>query len=259
MSEETNKEPTTEPVVSDAVTDTTTTSKVDSTTTDTSDKEVTTKQGSSSVVHEYESYGDPAADAVVLLFKEANVSPEDSQKLLGDCMDTGDFSKINKEELGKKLGSAAKADLAIMGLQQYHANAMAGIKLISDAVHNAVGGKDNFTKVQEWARDKASKDQDFAKDMVQYNQMFDLNVKSASAAAKSLMEMYNQDKSNSSLVRSQIHGDKSVGAKDQEFITKSEYYKQLSVAYKDRNKIEIDRLNTLRTNSLQYERNYRNN
>ena len=253
MSEELNKEPAaTEPASTPS---TPTEPEVGNPAT--TDKVVPPTQGEPVVVHEYESYGDPAADAVVSLFKEANVSPEDSHKLLGDCMETGDFSKINKEELGKKLGSAAKADLAIVGLQKYYSNAMAEIKVISDAVHTAVGGKDNFTKVQEWAKKKAGADPAFAKEMGQYNQMFDLNAKSASAAAKSLMEMYNSDKSNSSLIRSQIHGDKSVGGSDQGMISRRDYVTQLAVATKAKDRMEIDRLNNLRANSLHQERNYR--
>jgi hypothetical protein len=254
MSEELNKEPTAGSV---PATDPIAATEPGVGKTDTTDKVVPPTQGEPVAAQEYESYGDPAADAVVSLFKEANVSPEDSQKILGDCMDTGDFSKINKAELSKKLGSAAKADLAIVGLKEYYSNAMAQIKVISDAVHTTVGGKDNFTKVQEWAKKKASADPAFAAEMGQYNQMFDLNAKSASAAAKSLMEMYNIDKANGSLIRSQIHGDKSVGGADQGTISRRDYITQLSVATKAKDRTEIDRLNNLRMNSLQQERNYR--
>jgi len=200
---------------------------------------------------EYPDYGDSNANAVVSMLVDAKVEPGEAYALFKEAMSTGDFSKVDMKTLTDKLGKA-KAELAVLGAKTYYETQTKVTKEICEAAYAATGGEANYTKVQQWARDKSSKDSEFAKVCQGFNQMFDLNATAASMAAKELLALYEKDKGNSSLNNKQISGTSAVttSASNGEYINRSDYVNQLKEAYNKNDTHEISRLRALRAASL---------
>lgn len=205
---------------------------------------------------DYPDYGDPAADAVVGLFKEAKITVAEANELLAEAIETGDFSKVDLAKLTEKLGKD-KAQLVMIGVQQYYNNVTAGVKEVTTAVYESVGGQANYEKVQAWAKAKASKDAAFKSQMEGLNAMFDLNKTAALMAAKELVTLYEADSGNSSLQKKQIRGDAAVSTANSptDYISRKDYNKQIKQAYDDNDGHKIASLRARRAASIQIEQN----
>lgn len=200
---------------------------------------------------EYPSYGDPRADAVVDILREAKFPVAEANALFKEAIETGDFSKVDVAKLTEKLGKA-KTDLVMLGVQAYYNDTAAKTKEIVNAAYDAVGGEANYKKVQAWARQKAEKDSAFKAEVENLNKMFDLNKTAATMAASKLAELYEQDSANSSLMRKQVHGDRAVstpGAQG-EYLGRADYLEQMKIAQAKNDTHEINRLRALRAASL---------
>lgn len=203
------------------------------------------------VATEYPDYGDENANAVVSLLKESNVTAHEAHELFQEAIATGDFTKIDIAKLTEKLG-AAKATLVLNGIKTYYNTVTASTKETVSAVYDAVGGEANYKKVQEWARAVSAKDPAFAAEVAGLNAMFDLNKTAAVMAAKHLISMYEKDSNNSSLTRTQVHGDSAVTTADSAapYISRQDYLTQMKEAQAKNDHVTISRLRAQRAASL---------
>lgn len=203
------------------------------------------------IPEEYPDYGDPTANAVVDILREAEVPVKEAHDLFVEAFETGDFTKVDLTKLVEKLGKA-KTDLVMLGVKTYYENSVSGVKDIVNAVYEEVGGKANFDKVAVWAKERAKTDAKFAKELEGFNQMFDLNRTAAVMAANALKGMYEADNQNGSLRRTQIHGDSAVttSTSQSEHFTKGEYLNKVKEAYNKGDMAEFNRLRALRKSQL---------
>lgn len=205
---------------------------------------------------EYVSYNDEAADSVVSVLKESGVTAKEADAFFREAATTGDFTKIDSKSLIEKVGKE-KANLIILGVKDYYTRLNAGLKESVDAVYEEVGGESNWTKVLNWAKEKAKADTAFAKRKESLNAMFDLNPVAARAAAKELKGLYESDAGNSSLVKTQVHGDSAATDANAKFepITRSDYLEKVKAAEDKRDYAEVSRL---RAQRLFSKKNYNN-
>lgn len=199
---------------------------------------------------DYPVYNDEAADAVTAMLKEAGVTLEEADALFAKAVESKDMKDIDVEALTKKVGKE-KAALIMIGVKDYYGRKFAGIQETVTAVHDVVGGKDNWTKVAEWARNKADKDPAFAKELDQYNVMFDTNKKAALAAVNELKVAYEKDPGNKSLNVKIVQGDGSASKLGGETLSRKDYLAKIKEAEDNRDFGEANRLRALRLASKQ--------
>jgi hypothetical protein len=201
-------------------------------------------------IEDYPEYDDANANAVVAVLKEAGVTAQESHEAFEEAVKTGDFSKAKMDTLVAKLG-AEKANLVMLGVKAYYDAQTGPVKESVQLVYAEVGGDQNWQKIATWARTKADADPAFAKDVEAYNQMLDLNKTAAAIAARELMAKYNADPRNSSLVKTQIMGDKAASTSGGlEYISRADYIEQLKEAELKRDTVAIQHLNARRKASL---------
>lgn len=196
---------------------------------------------------EYPDYGNDTANAVVATLKDAGVTVEESHNLFKEAIESGDFSKVDMSKLTEKLGKA-KADLVMLGVQNYYNEVTSTTKVTVEAVHKEVGGEANYAKIQAWAKSKYGKDADFTAKIDSFNAMFDLNTTAAVMAAKELRALYEKDGGNSSLTTKQVHGDMASTTANtrQEPLTREQYLEQVKAAHAKGDHAEVSRLQSQR-------------
>lgn len=185
----------------------------------------------SEVLTEYPTYGDEAADAVVAMLKEAEVSPVDADKWFREAVKTGDLTKIDMKAITEKLGKE-KANLVLIGVKDYYTRMNAAVQATVTAVHTEVGGEGNWTKIGEWASKKANTDKGFAEQLAEFNKMFDLSPTAAKSAARELKSLYEKDSGNKSLNTKIVEGDSTAsGGVGGEKLSRQEYLTKAKAAW----------------------------
>lgn len=208
-------------------------------------KEESKKEENSPPV-DYEDYGDDTANSVAAVLKEAGVTAQEADEIFRDAID-GDFSKVKLSELVQKVGKD-KANMIMLGVQDYYNRVNQSTKEIVSAVYNEIGGEENWIKVRTWAQEKSQKDSSFKSKVDGFNQMIDLNPVAAAMAAKELRSLYEQDQGNSSLVRKVVKGDSAVSTAQSSFeaLSRKDYVAQVKAAYAKGDTNEIARLRAQR-------------
>lgn len=200
---------------------------------------------------DYITYNDPVADSIVGTFKAAKIPAAQAAELMKDAVQSGDISKLNKEALVKALGADA-AELTIMRVEKFLSARTARVKEIVEITHSEAGSEDNWKKIITWANAKAEKSSEFHAELTEYAKMFDSGKTQAKLAASSLKKLYEADPNNSSLGVKMTQGDKTgTRTVDEMNMTRAQYVEKLKQAYKTGNDAEVQRLNNLRTATLQ--------
>lgn len=197
---------------------------------------------------QYATYEDENANAAMSLLKDSGVKASEAREFFKEALETRDISKINYADIEKRIGKE-KTSLLRLALTQYYNSALASVNEKVNAVFDTLGSKDNWVKVNKWAKAKADADPEFKKQVNEYNKMLDLNAKTAKAAAAELKELYEADPANGSLEIVMEQGDKGGSTEQTQHITRAEYVEQMKAAHAKGDAKEIERLRNLRTAS----------
>lgn len=130
------------------------------------------------------STGDEVGDSVLKMLQEAGTTPDKAKALLWDAVQAGDATKIDRDALVEAVGKD-RATLIMAGMENYTGKIAARTKEVTDIVHGAVDGADNWTAIREWAKKTLSEDE-----MVDYAEMIDKGGNRAKLAAKDLADQY---------------------------------------------------------------------
>lgn len=130
------------------------------------------------------STGDDVGDSVLDMLKEAGTTPDTAKALLWDAVKEGDVTKIDRDALVEAVGKA-RANLVMAGMENYVGKIAARTKEVTEAVHSAVDGADNWSAIRTWAQEALSADE-----MVDYAELIDKGGRRASLAAKDLADRY---------------------------------------------------------------------
>lgn len=141
----------------------------------------------------------PEFNAAIGLMKAAGMTPAEGAAIFDDAANTGDLSKVDRAALVEKVGED-QAALIMAGFTKFVDTTGAALLERVNAVHDSVGGSDNWSKITGWARTKAKGDEAFKAEIQELTEL--MNGKSISAAklaGKELLAKFNADKSNSTL------------------------------------------------------------
>lgn len=138
-------------------------------------------------------------NAAQSLMKAAGMTPAEVALVFDGAMNSGDLSKVDMDLLVEKVGED-KANLVIAGFTRYVETEGQAVLERTAAVHEVVGGSDNWAKMVKWARGKAKGDTAFAGKVSDINDMMNgTSAFQAELAAKEFMAMYNADSGNSTV------------------------------------------------------------
>lgn len=137
--------------------------------------------------------GHEVGDSVLSLLKDSGVGVDAAKALVFDAMQAGDPTKIDRDALVEKVGKA-QATLILAGVQNFVDTAIRQAQAAVTAVHEAVGGQENWTKVRDWARSALSET-----DLAEYRAMIDAGGKQAKFAASEMLAAYNAVKDHSTI------------------------------------------------------------
>lgn len=225
--------------------------KTDAVTEEGKTEETTKEETKEEVVEDYVTYGDPSADAIVDIFKEAKIPVNQAKEIFAAVAETGDLSKMDTKKLTELLGES-KAALVQIAAKDYFNKFTAQTQETVNSVYDSVGGKENYTKVQSWARQRAASDEAFANQMQELNALFDLNKSAALMAAKELVKMYESDPKNSSLEIKKVEGDAAASTQTPGTkMSRVEYFHAMEAAQKKGDTEEINRLIAIRKSNRQ--------
>lgn len=169
-------------------------------------------------------------NAAIKLMKDAGVKRGDASAIFGKAFETGNIADVNKAELAKKVG-AEKAALIMAAVVEYNSRVGSTRVATVKAVHETMGGQENWNKVRSWARAREAVDPAFANELNEYRSMIDIGGKSAQYAAQELRKLYEADPKNSSLSRAVVAGDGTVLRVENPITNRQEYVKLLKQAH----------------------------
>lgn len=173
--------------------------------------------------------GDEMADAAIDIMRKAGLKQSHAATIFGKAYASGNLADIDRAALTKAVG-AQNASLILGALTEYNgrvgAARMAGVK----AVHEVMGGEENWNKVRQWARNHESANPDFAPVLKEIRAMLNAGGLSSRAAAEELKKLYNADKNNSQLGNTLVQGDGGQPV-NQTPLSRGDYLKELKAAY----------------------------
>ena len=198
----------------------------------------------------YPTYNDPNADAIVGALKAAKVTPEAAAELFKEAVQSGDVTKVNREQLEKALGKDG-AELTLLRMEKMLTQKRAYVQEVVTSLHEVMGSKEHLDTVLTWAKARAAADPAFAAEYQEYVQMFDASKVKAKLAAEALKQAYQADPNNSSLGVKMVNGDKAVNViPDTAELNRTEYLAALKRAHAEGNVKEVDRLNNIRLRTM---------
>lgn len=193
---------------------------------------------------EFTKYGDPEADAIVDFVQEAGMTPADAKEVFGKSVESGKLEDIDAVKLAAKLGEN-KAKVVLAAVKSYFDRIQVQITDMKTAVFGVVGGEDNMKLIGEWARAKEVTDPAFKEKVDTYRDMLKQGKVQAELAAKELKALYNADPNNKTLGTKAVEGD-TQGQNNFEPITKRQYFTEMEVAVRTKDKAKIEQLNARR-------------
>lgn len=171
---------------------------------------------------EWATTGDPIADSVIGMLKDSGITTKTAEGLLAPAVEAADISKVDKAALEEAVGKD-KATLILAGTENYINKITSQRNEVINNLHEAVGGKDNWNVVSEWAKQNLPEEE-----RLSYIDMIQRGGRSASLAAKDLQGRYESEKGSlkkDSVVpnrATQTHGDNVTP------LSRIDYYKQLA-------------------------------
>jgi hypothetical protein len=128
--------------------------------------------------------GSDTGDAVLLKLQESGIAPDKAKALLYDAVKAGDPTKIDKDALVKELGEAS-ANIVLTGIDNFIKESTARNNEVVKALHETVGGEDNWNTLRDWAKANLKADE-----IDEYIELIDRGGLAAKMAAKDLTERY---------------------------------------------------------------------
>lgn len=240
---------------SKVTTDTTKTAETQTTqTTETKPEDANLDPAKEPVV-EYMTYNDPAADAIVGLFKEAGVKPTDATAIFKKAVETGNFKDIDYKGLVDKVGTD-RANLIMIGAEAFYSKQVKARDESAKVIYETAGSKEAFDTLKGWALDKEKADPKFKGELDEYRKMINTSPVQAKLAVESLLKAYKADPKTKSLSIKMTEADKSGSTgSDLKYISRADYINELKVANKKGDQREIGNLNARRIASMQQEKN----
>ena len=177
---------------------------------------------------EYITLGDEAGDAAIALLKEAGVTRAESDAYFEKAIASGDLNDVNWKAIESRIG-AAKTKLVRIGVEKYYNDVYTANVAAVTAVHDVMGGKDNWDKVVSWAKVQEAKDPAFKKELAEIRQGIDAGGRSAKYAAADLKALYEKAPGNNGLGVSKVQQGNNKPVDTVGAISRAEYIKQMHV------------------------------
>ncbi|QIG67214.1 putative scaffolding protein [Rhizobium phage RHEph15] len=200
------------------------------------------------VVTEYATWEDPSAQAAVELLKEAGVTPAEAAGIFDEAVKNNDPRLIDVKKLEAKVGKA-KALLIMNGVQDYHRRTTVEHEKTVQEVKQVFGGDQGWETVKTWAQAREKVDPAFKKELDDIRADLNKGGRTARAAAKDLLAVYNGDSNTKGLgavTQKLVKGDGTpapVGGP----LSRADYNTELKKAYANgATKAVIDQLNARR-------------
>lgn len=198
---------------------------------------------------DFAKYDDEAAQAVISVLKDAGVTPKEADSYFSKAVQSGKLEDIDVAGLTAKVGKE-KASLVLIGAKDYYNRNMAATKEVVEAAYTEVGGQENYTKVRDYFRKAVETKPELESTLKEWNQMFDLNKKTALVAVKEMVKLYNEDPKNRSLQIRMVEGDTAAtSTSDGEKLSRNDYLAKVKVAQDKRDFEEVARLRAVRAAS----------
>ncbi len=195
---------------------------------------------------EWPSIADQGLSSAANVMKDAGLSYTDTKAIFAKAVQSGKVEDIDITALETKIGKD-KAALAMIGVKDYYARQTAATQETIKQVYTIVGGEAAYTKVKDWATQKAAADPEFAKDLDKYRSMFDAGGVTARAAAVDLLRQYNLAPNTSGVSNRMVTGDTTVGVdKALQPLSRLDYIEQLKEAHKKGDRAAVQRLDAQR-------------
>lgn len=138
--------------------------------------------------------GDEVGNAVLKELQDSGVEVDKAKALLFDAVQNGDASLIDHDALVEAVGKS-RARLIEIGIKDYVGRQKSAAEAVVASMHEAAGGKDNWTVVAKWAKSGGVPE---AK-LNEYRKLIDSGGEQAAFAAGRLVQAYNADAKNTSL------------------------------------------------------------
>lgn len=137
-------------------------------------------------------------NASIDLMRKSGMTPGETSEIFDAAINSNDLSKIDRATLVEKIGED-KAALVIAGFTQWSGQEGAAVLEQAKAIHDTVGGPENFAEMVTWARAKAQGDEAFTKEINDLTEMMNGNPTQGKLAATEFQRMYNADATNTTL------------------------------------------------------------
>lgn len=184
-------------------------------------------------VNQYVKLDNPSADAAIDLLREAGVTPLEANGIFEEAMKTRDISKVKWDVLEAKIGKT-KTLLVKAGVIEFDNEVVSKVRENVKAVHDVMGGEDNWKKVTAWAQAKEKVDPAFKKQLNEYRKAIEVGGYVTQQTANALKVAFNADPKNNGLgVAAIVNGD-TVAETGGAPLTRADYVTELKKAH-DRN------------------------
>lgn len=196
-------------------------------------KEAEAGTADNKVIQKWDHVGNPSADAAIDLMQEKGMTPEDAQAVFGESLKTGKLSDVDVPALKAKIGDAAAA-LVMQGIESYHATAEAATQKTVAAVHEVMGGQDNWAKVQDWTQ--STNNEAFLSKRDDFRTMLNAGGTQAVLAAKEIKAMYEADKGT---INKDLVSGETVPASNMEPLSRAAYLAQIKAVENGRDPLPV--------------------
>lgn len=163
---------------------------------------------------------DDVGNSVLLILQKSGVTPEVAKALLYDATVAGKPDQIDRDKLIEAVG-AANATLIMSGVENYTRKQADAAAAKQTVLNEAVGGKENWDKVLEWAKANLS-----AEDRAEYAELVNAGGRKATLAAKDLKAQY-EEKNGTLTKQTVVPGTDNGGPKDAPGLNRADYYAEL--------------------------------
>jgi len=199
-------------------------------------------------------YTDTALTGIQGVLKDGGFTSLEANLIFEKALESGKLEDINSEKLIEKLG-ASKAALVLAGAKDYYDRNMATQQATIQAVHEVFGGEDNFATVKEWVAQHEGNDPIFAEKIDELRGMLNQGGFPATAAAKELLRMHNEDPNTSTPNIKLEQGDTGAKPANTGAMNRKAYLDAITVAYKENDPSTIQALRARRRATILAEAN----
>ena len=175
---------------------------------------------------EYVDLGHEAGNAAIELLKEKGVSAVEANGIFAAAVKSGNLNDVQWDVLESRVGKASAA-LIKRGVADYYDGVVKKEAELATTVHAEVGGKDNWTKLVDWAHKAEAADTNIKAQVDDIRAGLAAGGKWAKAAAKDLAELYNKAPGNVGLGANKVTTGDTTAPVTGTGITRAEYLAEL--------------------------------